>query len=188
MFTRIRNLHPVTGVVVGVVATLVLSGTAMAVTDASFTYSTTKTGYLTIDAMDLAPRGQAAMEGYVVDIHTSQLLELTEGGGCYNTGVNLPQNARITTVLTYYSRGASGSGTAVLHLMRNHQLYGGSDYLVYENLPDTDGARSSATYTVPNDRRTVWNNVYSYGFAICLGPGDYFAGTRITYTYTNAGD
>ena len=69
MFTRIRNMHPVTGIVIGVVAILVLSGTAMAITDTSFTYSTVQTGYLMIGPADLVPENGGYANDYFNRLH-----------------------------------------------------------------------------------------------------------------------
>ena len=184
MFTRIRNLHPLGLVAVGVVATLVLSGTAIAVTDATFTYSTTQTGYLTIHPMDLAPGGSSHADGYTTD--PSGGILATSTGGCFNTGVNVPQLAKVTTVLAYYV-GLSNSPTGV-YLVREKLVDGDGETIAGQSLTDTGGVRKSLTITVPVDRRTVRNNVYSYGFGICLDAGEAFHGARITYTYTTAGD
>ena len=183
MFTRIRNMHPLGIFAAGVVATLVLSGTAIAITDTSFTYSSVKTGYLTISPMDLAPgTDEVATGDYDV---TGSRLAHRGLGGCYNTGVNLPQNARITTVQTYYRSNTNSSSFA---LVRNYLATDTLEWLAWAALPDTDMSRTSVTSTVSSAARTVWNNVYSYGFEVCLAAPDSFGGARITYTYTSAGD
>ena len=87
MFTRIRNMHPVTGMVIGVVATLVLSGTAMAVTDTSFTYSTVQNGYLMIGPGDLVPQsGFFANDYYLNAVGAS-----SSGGACFLAPAHLPR-------------------------------------------------------------------------------------------------
>ncbi len=182
MFKRIRNMHPVTGIAIGVVATLVLSGTAIAVTDTNFTYSTTKTGWLTIHPTDLAPANDFSASHYDVDIGAGHL---TSDNGCFNTGVNLPQNARVSSMETFYRSGGVGQR---VYLVRENLSTNSTEYLVLHFFSDSGGLRTSVTNSVPNAVRTVWNNVYSYGFSVCLLTNDRFEGARITYTYTNAGD
>ena len=184
MFTRIRNMHPVTGIVIGVVATLVLSGTAIAVTDTNFTYSTTKTGYLTIHPMDLAPDSNGSADDYFIDFAAANLA--TSAGNCYNTGVNLPQLAKVISVQTYYVDGPTNSVDVILY--RNKLSTDVTDILAYQGLNDDAGVRNNQTTTVDGTLRTVWNNTYAYAFGVCLGSGSRFEGARITYTYTSAGD
>lgn len=50
------------------------------------------------------------------------------------------------------------------------------------------GVRTGVTFQVPGNRSKVDNSGYSYGFAMCLGGEDKFAGARLTYKYSNAGD
>ena len=188
MFTRIRSLRPVDAfglVGVGVVITLVLSGTAIAVTDTNFTYSTTKTGYLTIHPMDLAPANNLAADNYYIDFGAG-LSHSAPGGGCYNTGVNLPQLAKVISVQTYYVD--EPTGNMYVYLYRNNLSTDVTDTLATQYINDNTGVRSSQTTTVGSTQRTVWNNTYAYGFAVCLGADSSFEGTRITYTYTSAGD
>ena len=92
MFTRVRNLHPVTGMVIGVVATLVLSGTALAVTDTSFTYSTVQTGYLMVGSADLVPESDVSANDYVIGPGYAYSI----AGACFNAPIQLPQGARMT--------------------------------------------------------------------------------------------
>ena len=183
MSKRIRNMHPVTGIVVGVVATLVLSGTAIAVTDTTFTYSSTKTGYLTIHPQAMTPSDDTVANDYFVSYGDARLQ--TAGGGCFSTGVNLPQNAKITTLQTYYN---SLTGANRVMLERNNLSTDAIDLLVDHTIANFEGLRRSVIDTVPIAQRTVWNNVYSYAFAVCLGADDMFEGARLTYTYTTAGD
>ena len=93
MFTRIRNMHPVSGIVIGVVATLVLSGTAMAVTDTSETYSTVQTGYLMVGSADLVPQSDSSANDY--DIGAT--VAYSSGFACFTAPVHLPQGARMTS-------------------------------------------------------------------------------------------
>ncbi len=180
MFKRIRNLHPVSGIVVGAVATLVLSGTAIAVTDTSFTYNTVKTGYLTIHPMDLAPGNDFAAGNYTSDYVGGELA--TPTGGCYTTGVNLPDRAKVMSLQTFYTGDAKD---AALH--RNNLDTDASDDVAIQ-FPAGTGPRASVSTTIASDRRTVFNNIFSYGNGICLNAGGRFEGARITYTYTSAGD
>ena len=101
MFTRIRNMHPLGIFAAGVVATLVLRGTAMAITDTSFTYSTVQTGYYTIHPADVAPSSTANAAAYNINPFDARLVTGTGPDSpiaCFTTGFNLPQLSKLTTV------------------------------------------------------------------------------------------
>ena len=182
MFTRIRNLHPLTGMVIGVVATLVLSGTAIAVTDASFTYSTVQTGYLMIAPADLVPGNNFHANDYFIGIREAG----TSSSACFNAAVHLPQGARMTSVRTSY-----GSGPATnlyLDFKRANPVTGTSAYLIGRSVVDDSSTLTYVNDAVPANLGLVNNALYTYSYFVCVGSDTYFYGARITYQYTSAGD
>ena len=122
MFTRLRGKHPVGLIAIGVVITLVLSGTAMA-TDTSFTYSTVQTGYLMVGPGDLVPDRSDSANDY----HLFFSQGGSTSGACFLGGVHLPQGARITSVRTSYSSG-TGSNLYV-GVSRSNPVTGGHNTL-----------------------------------------------------------
>jgi hypothetical protein len=82
----------------GLFTALALGGVAQAITDTVFKYSTAQTGYLTIDAVAMAPMNTAAAANYIN--HPGGPLEnFSNDLSCFGTGVNLPQGATITALI-----------------------------------------------------------------------------------------
>ncbi len=182
MFKRIRNMHPVTGIVIGVVATLVLSGTAMAITDTSFTYSTVQTGYLMIGPGDLVPISDESANDYYVATHGA----FTTSDTCFIAPVHLPQGARMTSVRTSYSSGAASNLS--VYLSRENPVTGSGADMIARTVVDDSGTRTFVNDVISADLRLVSNALYTYTYRVCVGSNDFFYGARIAYTYTNAGD
>ncbi len=182
MFKRIRNMHPVTGIVIGVVATLVLSGTAMAITDTTFTYSTVQTGYLMIGPGDLVPENNGSADDY-------SLAPVVISGtfACFTAPVHLPQGARMTSVRTSYrSDAATNPG---LLLERFNPVTGAHDYLIApRSILDDSDTLQYVNDVIPANLRLVTNSHYLYSYRPCVGSGDVFYGARIAYQYYTAGD
>src|SRR6476619_4713514 len=93
------------GIAVGALAVaLCVNGIAQAITDTTFRYSTPKTGDYTIAHMAMIPDGATSANHYLVT-HDDGLT--VDQAACFSSGVNLPQNATITTVTVYYASGAT---------------------------------------------------------------------------------
>ena len=182
---RIRPGDAIGLMLVGAVVTVVLTGTAMAVTDTQFVYSTTQTGNLTIHPMDLAPANHAAADDYSVSWAPAKLSR-SSASQCFNTGVNLPQQAKITRIRTTYSSGASSDLS--VYLVRSELDTDTPSYLVGQLVPNNSGARTTVAHTPPSTLNVVDNSRYAYGYGVCLGATTIFEGARITYQYTRAGD
>jgi hypothetical protein len=111
----------------------------------------------------------------------------TTAEGCYNTGVNLPNGAKITAVTIFYK--GSGAGSSLAKFYRKKFGTGVADLIATGPLPDVSGNRKSASLPVTLASATINNNQYSLGLGICLGDNtDVFYSAHITYTYENAGD
>lgn len=188
MFGRLRKIRAGDALglmLVGVVVTVVLSGTAIAVTDNEFVYSTAQTGNLTIHPMALAPANHAAADNYSISWAPAKL---TRGNAsqCFNTGVNLPQQAKISRVRTTYSSGISSDLS--VYLVRSELETNTTDYLVGEVVPENSESRRTVVHDTRDAISVVDNTRYAFGFGVCLGPTTIFEGARITYQYRRAGD
>ena len=187
MLTRIRRFRArhLALMAIGAVTAMALTGTAMAITDTEFTYTTAKTGYVAIHPMDLAPDGTVSGTDYINVFFTA---EVSTGltAACFSTGVNLPQGARIKSIDTWYRSNDQSDPRTLLY--RNNLATDVTDQLVFAEINDDTNVRKVDTRTVPMNLREVQNRTYTYGYGTCVGEGTTFEGARITYTYTSAGD
>ena len=183
MVRRLQGRHPLGLIAIGVVITLVLSGTALAVTDTSFTYSTVQTGYLMIGLADLIPETDASADSYFI---SAVVAHGSGGGACFNAPLHLPQGARMTSVRTSYLSHATGDPS--LNLQRSNPVTGASDYLIFRSIADDAGTRTYVNDVVPANLGLVNNALFTYTYRVCVGIGDLFYGARIAYQYSSAGD
>jgi len=168
---------------VGVIAVLAFGGTVVAVTDTNFTYTTTKTGYYTIDATVLAPANDNADYARVFGSET-WLVDFS--GHCYFAGVNLPQGSRITQLVVWYK--SSEEGGPSVFLQRTTLANGTAGSVLTSGLiSDDTNTRKLAVLPIAGGSSLVSNIGFSYAFVICPELGE-FHGARIAYTYTSAGD
>jgi len=77
---RLRS-RPVSSTAIGFAAVLVLGGTVAAITSPDFTYTTTRTGYYTISALDLTPTSRDGT--YAVSLLQGKLVADTDI--CFST-------------------------------------------------------------------------------------------------------
>ena len=181
MFTRLRGRHPAGLIAIGVVITLVLSGTAMAVTDTSFTYSTVQTGYLMLGPGDLVPTDDSA--DYSLNGNT---VTTTTHNTCFVAGVHVPQWARMTSVRTSY---LGWEDPAIyVNVRRSNPTTGTANDLVDGMASGPVNTRTLVNHAVPANLALVNNALFTYSYTICLTNNSDFYGARITYQYTSAGD
>ena len=185
MFTRLRAMRrgDALGLVaVGVVVTLVLSGTAMAVTDTSFTYSTVQTGYLHIGPGDLVPNDDSIVGDFFLDATFAS----SDSVGCFVAGIHLPQGSRITSVRSSY---LSGTGhNPYFEFRRANPVTVTDDYLFQRSISDDSGTVTYVNDVVPPTLALVNNALYTYTYHLCVGTADAFLAARIAYQYRTAGD
>jgi hypothetical protein len=168
---------------IALVATTAAIGTAQAITDTIFQYSSPKTGYLTISPAALSPTADGV--DYIIGFSGGVHLQ-TNSLQCFVTGVNLPHGARITQMLVFYTTGGTGPQ---VRLYRESLTTGVAQQIANANLPLTGGARSAASVPIAPSLAIVGNAAFTYGFGTCLSDtANTLHGVRITYTYTNAGD
>ena len=172
-------------IVAGTAVALTLAGLARAVTDTEFLYATAQARYYSISPMSLRPTSGST--GYSVSDH---LISTSPPGtyGCFATGLNLPDHAKITE-LRVWSATPTNMGVQAI-LFRSALADFASDALANMTSHNTSGARFAMATALPADKTTVVSNGrYNYGFQVCLsGNGTQFFSGRIIYTYTSAGD
>jgi hypothetical protein len=167
-------------------ALLLIAGAAGAVTSESFDYPAAKTGYRVIPPVAMFPTDRGSLNGYsggwgFLRFVNNAPLER----GCFNSGVNLPQGARVESIEVFYSGPFAGSGF-VATLFQNDLETGAVSVLATGAMPDAE-ARTSRLLGMSGGIK-IGNKRYSYTFNLCLGEEDMFYGARVKYTYKNAGD
>jgi hypothetical protein len=163
--------------VAAVVGTAVLIGTAQAITDTAFNYSTPKIAFLSINPAAMVP-GNSGMQ-YISDADDLRLT--ADGNGCFGTGVNLPQGAIVQSVVVWYS---SGAGIPNVGFVRHHFDNTGMTEGYFLNAGSNTGQRTQVGATLA----TITNDLYSYIFQWCPSTTDnHFHNARIRYTYNKAG-
>jgi hypothetical protein len=162
---------------------LSFSSSAQAVTDTAFRYTAEKTGTFSIHHMAMIPADKDSANNYTVT-WGSGLKAMA--GSCFNTAVNLPNGAKISTVQVFFSSGADANVETYLF---RHQLNDGTgDSIAQKIFFDDSGVRKAGLVSIKATTEVVNNLQYAYGFGICLGNADTFYGARIQYKYMNAGD
>ena len=167
----------------GAAVASVLSGAALAVTSPNFTYSAPQNGFFSISPLHMAPDSDEAAADFFISY--SGILT-SDGGFCYQTGVNLPNGATLTTVSTWFESGA-GSNIQIF-LFRYNLVTGTTTELTGFTPNDDTGIRRVTTQTVESANALVNNVQNAYAYAVCLGDSTEFFGARINYKYTSAGD
>jgi hypothetical protein len=172
--------------VTSILATCCVTGVANAATDTIYKYSQPKTGSYVIDPMDMAA-DRSTGNDYFNDWTNG--LHLNSGkSGCFNAGVHLPQGAKITQALLFYSSQA-GKDKVTINLYRR-TLNGNILSTIGNALGTTQtGNNSSVKVSLDESLTTVNNLANSYSVGVCPGDtGNTIQGIRILYTYNNAGD
>jgi hypothetical protein len=169
-----------------IVTTCCGAGVANAASDTNYKYSTPKTGSYVIDPMDMAAdrsAGNDYFNDWTNGVHLS-----SGNSGCFNAGIHLPQGAKITQALMFYSSLAGkGKISVVLYrrtLSNNVHSTIGSAIGTTQN-----GKHTSVNVPLDESLTTVNNLANSYSVGACpTDIGNNIRGIRILYTYTNAGD
>jgi hypothetical protein len=181
------TLRRATLAIVGLLAVLSLSSGAMAITDSVFRYSTLKTGYLVL--LPAAFTAGDPAKDYVSN--GGAIRPVTAGQHCWSAPVNLPQGAKMTALALQYQLEAGD--TAFVQFIRQKLSDGGQTVLVSEALSLSAVYRSASFPITDASLQTVSNGAYGYYVFVCFtengaGNASVFRGSRVTYTYTHAGD
>jgi hypothetical protein len=176
----------VLAILCGVVIGSAVVGTGYALTSKGFTYSHTKTGYLSLHASDFAPDNISdTTQDYYNYWDASQLVN-PDSSRCFNAGVHLPQGAIIKSIRFWYQSNASSDFYGEL----NRVDFATHTYRALGSVTPVDDSNTltSASSSVPPKKAKVNNQAYMYAVGVCPSDGTDFDGARITYTYTSAGD
>jgi hypothetical protein len=170
----------------GGVGVLFLSGAANAITDTIFKYSTPKTGYYSLSPLHFAPGDGGSANSY--ETPWPQYLRTFGSNACFNTGLNLPQGAVITSYQTWYSTDLNGSVDA--YLFRTNLTDGSFSTITRLLSTNTTQNRTTMKLNVtPASLATVNNAIFAYSVGFCLkSPSARYYGGRVNYTYSTAGD
>jgi len=172
----------------GSAAALLLAGAAHAITDNVFKYSTPRTGWYGLSPMGFVPDRFNSADGYAQAEPLYLSLANGHTGGCFDTGVNLPHNAKITGFAVWYRSDTSPSVTAAVY--RSKISDGTANQVAFLSSTDTSLTRKGMAVAVPDSATaTVNNRDYVYSVLLCFNHANdrYYAG-RITYSYATAGD
>jgi hypothetical protein len=163
---------------IATVVALSAAGAAYALTASSFKYSSPKTGYVRVSSMAFIPDSP----------NTTYFNSWPDGladsvNSCFNTGVDLPQGARVKSITFYFESGAGSDFQG--ELVRTRLSTGANQE--FQVSPSNDaGTRATATANVPSIRQPVTSD-HAYGIGVCPGDDGTFFGARVKYTYTSAG-
>jgi hypothetical protein len=171
----------------GLVLAFAFAGAANAITDTSFRYSAPKTGYLTITAAAFTPGNVASAyinNGAVLTPSTTNLT-------CWYAPVNLPHGATMSQLALWYI--SESPDLVIIELTRRTLADGAEGSIVGDAAPASGGLYRRASYPITGAMQTVDNARYGYYVRLCLqydgtGTTPQYHGSRITYTYTSAGD
>jgi hypothetical protein len=181
---------PVATGVAAAIAALFLSGKAQAITDTVFKYSAPKTGWYTIHPSAMAPQHLNQPFDYYIGHENGELT--VNNIRCFQTGVNVPHLAKLTDLRVWYRASTTTQfGPMDFRLFRTAVGTGAGDQVGFKKAIIISGDRASEVIKLSGASATVLNNKFMYGFAVCMyvtNPNAAFAGARLTYTYTNAGD
>jgi hypothetical protein len=175
----------IVALVAGVVIGTLSLGTASALTSSSFTYSAVRTGYYSVNPMDVAPDslGNTANDYFS---NWPTFLANNDPGRCFDTGVHLPQGARIVQITFWYK--SDNTSQFYGELDRLNVLTGGHSTLTSTTPMNDANTRTYTTKRISRSVNIVDNKTFSYAIGVCPRPGSPFMGARIKYTYTSAGD
>jgi hypothetical protein len=163
-------------------ATVFLGGTAEAITDTVFKYSTVQTGYLTIPVSAFVPESSADQFGQ----NGVSIQPVTTGLLCMDAPVNLPEGAKVTTIGVWY---ATNGGDMQVQMFRQNLATGTNVTLARRVLADTAGSRAQANLAVTGTGQIIKNEAFSYDLNFCTqgATANKFYSARIRYTYSTAG-
>lgn len=160
---------------------LSLNGTAKAITDTIFKYTTAKTGYLQIPASAFTPNNLT--NNYAND--AVQITPSTNNLTCFSAPVNLPHGAKMTS-WSLMQRSGAGEFSGGIRSSGYGAGASGGLILYKPTLPDTGGIIKQFNFAISE---VIDNTHHTYSVFACMTSSSAsFAGMRIAYEYTNAGD
>jgi hypothetical protein len=162
-------------------AAVLISGTALAITENVYNYSSPKTGFFGISNLAMAADNSEATN---FSNNRNTFLN-SRDFNCFNTGVNLPNGATIKNLVVYYSDAVVPLDVT---LLRQRLSDGAWEEIAIKAFIDATGTRRAQGVPINESLAQINNTQYVYGFTACLNGNAVFYAARIGYTYTNAGD
>jgi hypothetical protein len=174
----------VTMVIAAGLFALSFGGLARAITDTVFQYTKAKTGYVSVGPMAFAPGDNSTANNY--DIHHPDYI--IAGDSCFVAGVSLPQGATLTGFASWVSSDTDSAYD--IALWRANPATGDHTLISELESSDTSQTRVILNRTIsPGAVATINNQHFNYGVSVCVQNSiSKFYGSRISYTYTDAGD
>jgi hypothetical protein len=164
----------------GFLVALFLSGTAQAITETVFKYSTPQTGWLMIPAAAFVP-----VKTTNYSISNMGYITANTGQVCFLAPVNLPHKAQMTKLALWYS--SINNNDVIIDLWRQRSDTTAAAQIVHLFPPPTSGLLRGDNDDI-TDMGTIDNQQFAYHVHLCLNNSALFTRARITYTYNNAGD
>ena len=164
-------------------------GIAYATVSNIFQYTTTQTGYLSLDPMAFSPKGKTDAAHYGINGPFWIEKDVSALSVCMVAPVNLPEGARITSLKAWASADADQAVQVTLTRV-NLALGGGANVVAALISHDTSQNRFAMTTPAHAAVATINNEHYGYGLEVCIVDSTanaLFYAARITYTYTTAG-
>ncbi len=175
------------GLAAGAIIGLFLSGAAQAITESVFQYSTPQNGYYSIHPASLSPQHLDQPLNYFIGDELT-----TNNVRCFQTGVNLPDGAKLTALRVWYRASTTTpSGPMDFRLFRTALGSGAGNLIGFKKAIIISGERATELIALSGPAATVHNAQFMYGFSVCMyvvNPDAAFGGARLNYTYTTAGD
>jgi len=171
----------------GVLVGSLLVGTAVAtssiLTASAFRYSKPRTGHVSVGPGAFGP---SSFTNTNTNYSLGPSYLTSDVNRCFNTGLQFPNRATLTTASFVY---ASGSGSEFsAYVFRN--TVGQRQFETLASVAPMDDSSSNQTVTVsiPQEVQRVSTARYAYWILVCVGPTTFLDNATVTYTYLNAGD
>jgi hypothetical protein len=169
----------------GFLAALFLAGAAHAITDTVFQYSHAQKGYINLSPLAFSTEDSGSSYD-----SSENFVEPGIGAveACLGTAINLPDGAQITELAAWASSDRAAGVT--VRLFRFNPANGGFAQVAFLQSTDTTQTRLPLTQAVPASAVTTVSNLhFNYSIDVCLDHDhSRFYGTRLSFTYTKAGD
>jgi hypothetical protein len=175
----------IAGIYASLVAGVLLTSDALAITETSFRYAAPQTGAFQMPPSAFFP------DSNTIPFTSTNGLSLVVGTNafnCFSAPVNLPHGSTMTQMTVWHKAVAGGDNAT--GLFRIDVTDANFQVLINTSLVGTNNVRAATNFTVPADGRQIINNRrYNYILRFCLTKTtSQFWGGRITYEYSNAGD
>ena len=173
----------IAGIYASLVAGVLLTSDALAITDTRFQYAEPQTGSFQMPPPAFFPDSNtipfSATNGVSITVGTNAF-------NCFSAPVNLPHGSRMTQMTVWHQAVANNDNAT--GLFRIDVTNGALESLINTGLAGTSNVRAAINLPVPaNGTQIINNRRYNYIVRFCLTKTtSQFWGDRITYEYSNA--